>query len=533
MWTSTWAEVAPKRRVQLGARLRHVEPKLDRSCRSWGRRRKLTPSGADVGAMSDRNGAFGRCCADLATCANSHSGVPLEDGAPPAETAPDSWQIATELLAEMKLLGLQYSTRSYAGAGHAFAAPWYLQPMAQEPRCPTSSSYVSAIGSCGQRKEWQEALHLLRDFQQRRCRCDVFIYSSAISACSHQWQVALALLGELQMRHVEGNVVAYGAAIGACEKNSQWQRAIYLLSTLQEQMQSNPNLAPAFTFKSNLFIFGTFMQITYCSALNACARGDEWLLALQIFREAETEGDWKTALVLMNGLESKELQADVITYNAAVSCCEKSRQWQRALNLLRQLQERRLRCSIISYNAAISACVHWHLALSLLREVEGICQCTVITFNAAISGCERLERSQISFNAALSACERGEQWEVALELLREAQQRQLPGDLISDLDEVAMKSHDLSKKANVITYSAAISACEKGSQWQRALMLLGEMDKKQVPANLITYSAAISACGRGEEWQQALQLLAQLTELELRINVMLDGGFAGGLYGEF
>ena len=38
---------------------------------------------------------------------------------------------------------------------------------------------------------------------------------------------------------------------------------------------------------------------------------------------------------------------------------------------------------------------------------------------------------------------------------------------------------DLSKKATVITYSAAISACEKGSQWQRALMLLGEMDKKQ------------------------------------------------------
>ena len=33
-------------------------------------------------------------------------------------------------------------------------------------------------------------------------------------------------------------------------------------------------------------------------------------------------------------------------------------------------EERRLRCTIISYNAAISAC-DWHLALSLLREVEG------------------------------------------------------------------------------------------------------------------------------------------------------------------
>ena len=42
-----------------------------------------------------------------------------------------------------------------------------------------------------------------------------------------------------------GNVVAYGAALGACEKNSQWQWAIYLLSTLQKQMQSNPSLASA------------------------------------------------------------------------------------------------------------------------------------------------------------------------------------------------------------------------------------------------------------------------------------------------
>ena len=40
-------------------------------------------------------------------------------------------------------------------------------------------------------------------------------------------------------------------------------------------------------------------------------------------------------------------------------------------------------------------------------------------------------------------------------------------------------------------------------------------------ANLISYSAAISACR--EKWQQALQLLARLPELELRINVMLDG----------
>ena len=49
--------------------------------------------------------------------------------------------------------------------------------------------------------------------------------------------------------------------------------------------------------------------------------------------------------------------------------------------------------------------------------------------------------------------------------------------------------------ANVITYSAAISACEKGQQWQRALQLLEEMQAAGVWANAITYNAASSACG--------------------------------------
>ena len=45
---------------------------------------------------------------------------------------------------------------------------------------------------------------------------------------------------------------------------------------------------------------------------------------------------------------------------------------------------------------------------------------------------------------------------------------------------------------NVITYSALISACEKGKQPERALELFEAMKRQGVVPDVITYSALIS-----------------------------------------
>ena len=60
---------------------------------------------------------------------------------------------------------------------------------------------------------------------------------------------------------------------------------------------------------------------------------------------------------------------------------------------------------------------------------------------------------------------------------------------------------------HVISHFAAISACEKGEQWEKVLVLLWE--KLRTEANVISYSAAISACEQGEQWEKVLALLRE------------------------
>ena len=86
------------------------------------------------------------------------------------------------------------------------------------------------------------------------------------------------------------------------------------------------------------------------------------------------------------------------------------------------------------------------------------------------------------YNAAISACEKGEQWQQALDLFVVEQSVELLPD--------------------VITCNTSI-ACEKRERWQQALGLLGSPDAFP---NSVTHSAAISACEKGEQLQQALEL---------------------------
>ena len=60
-------------------------------------------------------------------------------------------------------------------------------------------------------------------------------------------------------------------------------------------------------------------------------------------------------LELIQEMQLKDLEPDVITYSAAISACEKVKQSQKALELLEEMRQNGMEPNVITYNAASSA----------------------------------------------------------------------------------------------------------------------------------------------------------------------------------
>ena len=106
-----------------------------------------------------------------------------------------------------------------------------------------------------------------------------------------------------------------------------------------------------------------------------------------------------------------------------------------------------------------------------------------------------LTPSVVSWRAAISAYEKGEQWD-----MRKASSGRESHWITAGYGAAIII-------LDVMSWSAAISACEKGKQWEKALGLLLEMVRKLLTPNAPSWSAVISACEKDEQWEGAFKLL--------------------------
>ncbi|CAE8680561.1 unnamed protein product, partial [Polarella glacialis] len=217
---------------------------------------------------------------------------------------------------------------------------------------------------------------------------------------------------------------------------------------------------------------------------------------------------WQEALAAHSEMRRREMGPDVATFGAALGACARAQQWRKCLELLRSASRSEgLEPNVVLFSSALTSCEkagEWEQAFSLLSAIRRhTLRLDVIACSATLSaaGEQSMWRGAVqllldmqrslavqpnahSFNAAISGCEKGLQWARALHLLSEM----CLSELIPD----------------VFTYSAAVSACEKARRWEQALELLEVMRAQRVPPNAVSYSAAISACQKGQRADLAL-----------------------------
>eukprot|EP00397_Hematodinium_sp_SG-2012_P006098 GEMP01006126.1.p1 GENE.GEMP01006126.1~~GEMP01006126.1.p1 ORF type:complete len:741 (+),score=199.05 GEMP01006126.1:670-2892(+) len=393
---------------------------------------------------------------------------------------------------------------------------------------------IAALGKAG---EWQRALRIVHTMP---CGADVISYNTCISAfgAAGLWHQALALFGDMP---VMPDVISCNAVISACTK--EWRQALRVYSRMREGLPARqgatdvvPRGAPwhgggagrgerdkdsrwrtrddtnADTNEGSSTRRGHFIPIrptvvTYGALITACERGGAWLQAMTLLRD----------------MECVRVHGNTITYNAAISACEKRREWTHALALFDRMQGARIIPDVITYSALISACRNgnaWQKALTLFATLDsapspGAEECTDSLRSA------RLTPNLIAYNAALSACDTGAQWQQALRLLAR---------MTADTDPVRgadtprgtptaprhdprhPRRHREHVRADVVSFSSAIAACEKAGKWQHALGVLRRMRALDVAPNAITYNVVLSALSVSGARHCAGRMVEQVVE---------------------
>ena len=95
-------------------------------------------------------------------------------------------------------------------------------------------SYTKQIHEQCRQGQWQKALSILGEMQQRGLEPNVITYNALISACEkgHNAEKAMELFVEMHQRGLEPNVITYTTLISACAKDHNAEKAMELFTEM-------------------------------------------------------------------------------------------------------------------------------------------------------------------------------------------------------------------------------------------------------------------------------------------------------------
>ncbi|CAJ1355458.1 unnamed protein product, partial [Effrenium voratum] len=332
---------------------------------------------------------------------------------------------------------------------------------------------------------WQQCAKALEEGSAKSVESDVISLNVAMDAARINWHKALAEIGRIRAQGLSGRGIAQGVAVGSatawdrslalaralrevavpmlgrCSRRlaeamrGRWQRCEVLLADLRSRRWQTPSAA----------VFG--------AVLGAWAAEAKWRQSQEVFRalaiasvqpdaaiygSASIAQDWSFALLLLDHMQQRALEATCSNFNIAVDACE----WSVAFHLVRM--EERVRPDLVTWSC-LAASTRWREALAVKGR----------------AACLGQGRSQILCSTSIAACQQA-QWQQALQLLH--------GDV----------------KGDAVMYGAAASVCEKDARWQCGLRLMADAHERFLEVSIMLNTIA-TLCERSGSWEFPLALL--------------------------
>ena len=320
----------------------------------------------------------------------------------------------------------------------------------------------AAAAWCTRRFQWRTALRLLGRKLPRRN------LSATVNALKQgaRWDSALALFESFATRSLEADASGCNALASALEK-STWRQVFSFVHGLPELDD---------------------MDMTHHSQL----RVSPWSLALAVQVADRDDG----------------VQADQIGLNAVIAPMAKAGQWLRVFEMFPLFGLLGVKCDGASYATAMDACRDsWSSAAELLlrMQLHGLTPC------------------RFQYTAVCDVCAAAQNWERALHVFDMSKTSDTWDILLgtSGLAAVSKSNKwasamytfaalpEVRLQPNTITSTSALSACERGGQWEMSLLTLNCMIEKRL-VNQVSFSTTMQACEKYGEWQLLSSLLAKM-----------------------
>jgi len=399
------------------------------------------------------------------------------------------WQIALEIFQTLNTIGIQ----------------------------PNNVTYLRAIQACEKSNHWPQAIELIENAKSREGNLlSTKIYNAALRACKKMLQSnpADSLLADMKDRGIRPDLDSYVQVLGAYKRSFDWQRALQLFLELQLGGYKADHRA-------------------YANVIKAMEPAKEWQVVHRLLEEARGNlrdldknildnaisvyhagKQWEIAYSLHDQMLKLSMVPGLLSYNAAIHACVKSKKWQRGIDLLHLMLNQKVMPDSGTCNGVLACCDTGGIESQAWKVIKFMRK-------------HDINMGRSTYISAMGAIRDSSSWERAWSLVCEFENKALKPEVVvyNTPMKIFRKSQDQWKKIvslfermslfgaspNMETYKHYIYAVDCGGRWADALNVLQVlMDNYRGEFDISDYNHVIHACLAAGRWERGLSLIQSI-----------------------